>query len=168
MEFPLPELGEGVYEAELVRWLVQPGGLVKRGQVLLEVMTDKATMEVPSPFAGTMGELKAQPGRASKIGEVILTYLPAQANNQAPEIVPAAPSLAHAVPSGPRHLNGPVPSGTGQSRLPVKAAPSVRHLARKLGIDLGAVRGTGPEGRVLLDDVGGQFQTKDARSGAGQ
>ena len=54
MEFALPEIGEGVYEAELVRWLVAPGDAVRRGQNLLEVMTDKATMEVPSPFVGTV------------------------------------------------------------------------------------------------------------------
>ena len=56
MEFRLPELGEGVYEGELTGWLVKPGDTVKRGQSLLEVMTDKATMEVPAPFAGTIGE----------------------------------------------------------------------------------------------------------------
>ena len=60
MDFKLPELGEGVYEAELVAWLVKPGDPVKRGQNLMEVLTDKATMEVPSPFAGTIDELKAK------------------------------------------------------------------------------------------------------------
>ena len=59
MDFALPAIGEGVYEAELVRWLVAPGDAVKRGQLLLEVLTDKATMEVPSPFAGTIGSLVA-------------------------------------------------------------------------------------------------------------
>ena len=59
MDFQLPELGEGVYEAELVRWLVTAGDAVKRGQNLMEVMTDKATMEVPSPFAGTVTALRA-------------------------------------------------------------------------------------------------------------
>src|SRR5437016_2499687 len=59
MDFRLPELGEGVYEAEFVAWRVKPGDPVKRGQILLEVLTDKATMEVPSPFAGTITELRA-------------------------------------------------------------------------------------------------------------
>ncbi len=54
MDFSLPQLGEGIYEAELVRWLVKPGDTVKRGQPLVEVMTDKATMEVPAPFAGSI------------------------------------------------------------------------------------------------------------------
>ena len=61
MDFNVPELGEGVYEAEFVAWLVKPGDTVKRGQSLMEVMTDKATMEVPSPFAGT---ISAPQGRA--------------------------------------------------------------------------------------------------------
>src|SRR5262249_59277148 len=74
MEFRLPELGEGVYEAELVSWLVKPGDLVKRGQNLMEVMTDKATMEVPAPFAGRIGELRSEPGQQLKIGQVVLTY----------------------------------------------------------------------------------------------
>src|SRR5439155_25279047 len=74
MDFRLPELGEGVYEAEMVAWHVQPGDRVKRGQTLMEVMTDKATMEVPAPFAGTVSELHAEPGQQLKIGDVVLTY----------------------------------------------------------------------------------------------
>src|SRR3954470_6890827 len=74
MDFPLPEIGEGVYEAELVRWLVKPGDPVKRGQNLLEVMTDKATLEVPSPFVGTVTALKAEPGQTVKVGHVLLNY----------------------------------------------------------------------------------------------
>ncbi|MCI0464733.1 MAG: 2-oxo acid dehydrogenase subunit E2, partial [Gemmataceae bacterium] len=61
-DFAVPELGEGVYEAELVSWLVKPGASVKRGQPLMEVLTDKATMEVPAPFAGTITDLRAEPG----------------------------------------------------------------------------------------------------------
>src|SRR5580693_6669960 len=78
MDFALPEIGEGVYEAELTQWLVKPGDAVKRGQNLLEVMTDKATMEVPSPFIGTIGALKAEPGAKIKVGEVLLSYTAAE------------------------------------------------------------------------------------------
>src|SRR5262249_60963838 len=74
MDFAVPELGEGVYEAELVSWHVKPGDVVKRGQTLMEVMTDKATMEVPSRFAGRIGELRAEPGQQIKVGQVVLTY----------------------------------------------------------------------------------------------
>src|SRR5947207_3301957 len=74
MDFALPELGEGVYEAEVVRWLVKPGDAVKRGQALLEVMTDKATMEVPSPFIGKITQLNGEPGQQIKVGSVVVHY----------------------------------------------------------------------------------------------
>src|SRR5437763_7886951 len=74
MEFQLPELGEGVYEAEAVRWLVQAGDSVKPGQTLLEVLTDKATMEVPAPFAGVIQNLLVEPGQKLNIGQAILQY----------------------------------------------------------------------------------------------
>src|SRR2546423_1398754 len=86
MDFKLPELGEGVYEAELVAWLVQPGQAVKRGQSLMEVLTDKATMEVPSPFAGTLTGVQARPGQRLKVGQVVLSYaLAGEANPSAVE-----------------------------------------------------------------------------------
>jgi 2-oxoisovalerate dehydrogenase E2 component (dihydrolipoyl transacylase) len=150
MDFALPEIGEGVYEAELTQWLVKPGDTVKRGQNLLEVMTDKATMEVPSPFIGTITELKAEPGTKIKVGEVILSFV----GPEQPVAVPVAAvvsAISHA-PVVTKSLNGPVRSEMA-TRVPVKAAPSVRHLARKLGIDLGTVEGSGPEGRILLDDL---------------
>ncbi len=158
MDFPLPELGEGVYEGELTGWLVKPGDVVKRGQPLLEVMTDKATMEVPAPFAGTIGELKAEPGQQVKVGQVVLTYTPAgQAQPEPAEPKPAEPAApAPAAVDGPRgapRSNGPSPAG-----LPVKAAPSVRYMARKLGIDLAQIHGSGPQGRVLLDDLTRQIR----------
>ena len=74
MEFRVPELGEGVYEAELVEWLVQPGQGVRRGDHLAEVMTDKATMELPSPFSGTVDTLLAEPGETIEVGQLLLKY----------------------------------------------------------------------------------------------
>ena len=74
MEFKLPELGEGVYEAEAVRWLVKEGEAIKPGQTLLEVLTDKATMEVPAPFAGVIQSLLIEPGQKLTIGQAILRY----------------------------------------------------------------------------------------------
>ena len=143
MNFDLPHLGEGVQEAELVRWLVKPGDTVKPGDILLEALTDKATMEVPSPFAGTVTGLIAQPGQPVKVGDVILSYTgggseadaaPAPAEVATTKKAAAAiakaplPESVTAAPTG----NGVTPRPTGA----VKAAPSVRHLARKLGIDL--------------------------------
>jgi pyruvate dehydrogenase E2 component (dihydrolipoamide acetyltransferase)/2-oxoisovalerate dehydrogenase E2 component (dihydrolipoyl transacylase) len=147
MDFALPELGEGVYEAEAVRWLVKPGDTIKRGQPLLEVMTDKATMEVPAPFAGRITAVQGEPGTRLKIGQVILSYQPDGTKMEAPAAAPqrATPAVA-TVAAAP--ANGP----TGGTSTAV-AAPSVRHLARKLGIDLARVHGSGPAGRILLDDL---------------
>jgi pyruvate/2-oxoglutarate dehydrogenase complex dihydrolipoamide acyltransferase (E2) component len=174
MEFRLPELGEGVYEAELVSWLVKAGDAVKRGQNLVEVLTDKATMEVPSPFAGTITELHAEPGQRIKVGDVVLAYTagasepsetktrstakaqPAQAE-RAPAARPAAlPSAPAATPRAAGVAVGNGPSTT------VKAAPSVRYMARKLGVDLANVRGTGPQGRILIEDLTSILADRDA------
>jgi pyruvate dehydrogenase E2 component (dihydrolipoamide acetyltransferase)/2-oxoisovalerate dehydrogenase E2 component (dihydrolipoyl transacylase) len=167
MDFKLPEIGEGVYEAELVRWLVRPGDAVKRGQGLLEVMTDKATMEVPAPFAGTVTALKAQPGQPVKVGAALLSYAPAEQAAAPPdqEGGKAAPPSAVPSPSVPVSLF-PLSGGNGPAALPVKAAPSVRHLARKLGVDLAAVRGSGPQGRVLIEDLTRHFRPAAERPAA--
>ena len=144
MDFALPELGEGVYEAELIRWLIAAGDAIQHGQNLMEVMTDKATMEVPSPFVGTIQALKAEPGQQIKVGTLVLTYDGARVG-AAPETV-----MADRPP-----IDGPARNGATVVSVPtsVKAAPSVRHMARKLGIDLAKIRGTGPGGRVLIDDL---------------
>src|SRR6478609_6291553 len=76
MDFPLPPVGEGLIEVELTRWLVRPGDAVVRGQDLAEVMSDKASMPVPSPFTGTITALSATPGTKVKIGQVFLSYTP--------------------------------------------------------------------------------------------
>jgi 2-oxoisovalerate dehydrogenase E2 component (dihydrolipoyl transacylase) len=149
MDFALPELGEGVYEAELVRWLVRPGDTVKRGQPLLEVMTDKATMEVPAPFAGRITATSGEPGARLKVGQTILSYQSTGPKVEAP--APAAEkAVAAAAPAQAPAVAAVSPAGNGAG---VVAAPSVRHLARKLGIDLARIRGSGPAGRILLDDL---------------
>ncbi len=76
MDFPLPPVGEGLLEVELTRWLVRPGDAIARGQAMAEVMSDKASMEVPAPFAGTITALSAAPGTKIKVGQVILSYTP--------------------------------------------------------------------------------------------
>jgi pyruvate dehydrogenase E2 component (dihydrolipoamide acetyltransferase)/2-oxoisovalerate dehydrogenase E2 component (dihydrolipoyl transacylase) len=157
MDFALPELGEGVYEAELIRWLVQPGDTVKRGQPLLEVMTDKATMEVPAPFAGTVTSVAAEPGVKLKVGQIVLSY---HGDGR------TEPAAAAAVPQRPAPAIERAASvavrANGGGPTPI-AAPSVRHMARKLGIDLSRIRGSGPAGRILLDDLAPQV----ARGSAG-
>lgn len=144
MDFNLPELGEGVYEAEAVRWLVRPGETVKPGQTLLEALTDKATMDVPAPFAGVVEELLVEPGAKIKIGQAILRYTDKKGaavkveKNDKPRASVATPPMT-------ARANG--------AAVAVKAAPSVRLMARKLGIDLAQIRGSGPAGRILIDDL---------------
>jgi pyruvate dehydrogenase E2 component (dihydrolipoamide acetyltransferase)/2-oxoisovalerate dehydrogenase E2 component (dihydrolipoyl transacylase) len=152
MDFALPEIGEGVLEAELTAWLVKPGDAVKRGQNLMEVLTDKAAMEVPSPFVGTVTELRAEPGQKLKVGEAVLSYTPSGQPAARPAAEPAPRPIAAAAAAAARPSNGP-PAPAPVNRLPAKAAPSVRQLARKLGVDLAAVRGSGPDGRVLVEDL---------------
>lgn len=157
MDFRLPELGEGVYEAELISWLVKPGDRVKRGQGLMEVLTDKATMEVPSPFAGTVTGLKAEPGKQIKVGDVVLLHEGAEVPEGGRPSAPAASKaektpIARSAPVEPRQAElAAVPAS--HVAATVKAAPSVRLLARKLGIDLLGIRGTGSGGRVLIQDL---------------
>src|SRR5437868_4724317 len=167
MEFRLPEIGEGVYEAEFLNWLVKPGDMVKSGQNLMEVMTDKATMELPAPFAGTISELRVTPGQKIKVGDVLLTYTPAGATPSEPEL--ARPAMfANDRPSPTRPIPGPAAAsatsgnGSRSAGLPVRAAPSVRYLARKLGVDLSAVHGSGPDGRILVEDLSEHVQTTAA------
>jgi pyruvate dehydrogenase E2 component (dihydrolipoamide acetyltransferase)/2-oxoisovalerate dehydrogenase E2 component (dihydrolipoyl transacylase) len=154
MDFRLPELGEGVYEAELVAWLVHEGDTVQRAQNLMEVLTDKATMEVPSPFAGTITALLVQPGQQVKVGDAVLSYTPAGQAEEAPapaRVETAAPAAA------PANANGE-PAAAGHGELPLKAAPSVRYLARQLGINLAQVHGSGPAGRILIGDLSSRLQ----------
>ncbi len=166
MDFSLPQLGEGIYEAELVRWLIKPGDVVKRGQALVEVMTDKATMEVPAPFAGAIVSTNGQPGERIKVGDVILTYTPSGSTEIAPSAAArraeavsaaAAPTVAPAAVAVAA-AQVPLTNGESQAAAGPVAAPSVRHFARKLGIDLARVRGTGPGGRILLDDLTAQVK----------
>jgi len=166
MDFALPEIGEGVYEAELIRWLIEPGTSVKRGQALAEVMTDKATMEVPSPFAGVVTTLHVQPGQTIKIGQVLLSYNSVSKPASEPQPSesgtvnrPLATVTAQTIPNGPLQVET-------VRRLPVKASPSVRQMARKLGIDLATIRGSGPEGRILLEDLMTQVPRAETRPAA--
>ena len=164
MDFSLPPVGEGLYEVELVRWLVRPGDAVSPGQGLMEVMSDKATMEVPAPFVGTVTGLSAEPGTKIKVGQVVLTYNPvgapveASGGRQPPERTATSengPQLG-SLPTPARQRDGNGRAAAAQPGRPgaaPPAAPSVRLLARKLGVDLARVRGSGPHGRILIDDL---------------
>jgi pyruvate dehydrogenase E2 component (dihydrolipoamide acetyltransferase)/2-oxoisovalerate dehydrogenase E2 component (dihydrolipoyl transacylase) len=156
MDFALPPVGEGLIEVELVRWMVAAGDKVKRGQPLMEVMSDKATMEVPAAFAGTVTETLGEPGAKVKVGQVVMRYTsdgqPVEATPAPAKVPVVRGELAGVVSGSTNGRTSPVHPPAGTPTVAV-AAPSVRLLARKLGVDLGRVRGSGPGGRVLLDDL---------------
>lgn len=164
MEFRLPELGEGVYEAEWIAWRVAPGDAVKRGQVLAEVMTDKANMDLPAPFAGRVTKLLVEAGQMVKIGAAVLDYepigaaQPTGATNDAPAPAAAQPSATPASAPAPAAVVAAHSDRCGNGDVRVAAAPSVRRMARKLGVDLAHLAGTGPGGRVLIEDLAGQVR----------
>ena len=135
MEFQLPELGEGVYEAELVQWLVHVGDEIHHGQNLMEVLTDKATMEVPAPFHGTIGELLVQPGQPVKVGQPILRFESTQAKTPHAAIGANARESAN---GSVAEAASTASAGASMASVAaaVKAAPSVRLMARQLGLDL--------------------------------
>lgn len=157
----MPQLGESIVEATLVRWHVAPGATVARGQVIAEVETDKATNEIPAPEAGVVGELLIAEGTTVPVGTEILRYragsgaqaatagTPARpAAAPSPRAAAAAPSKESRLPSA--HL-APRPLGDdGRER---RASPSVRKIARAQGIDLASVVGTGKNGRIRREDV---------------
>jgi len=165
MDFSLPPVGEGLIEVELVRWLVRPGDAVTRGQPLMEVMSDKATMEVPAPFAGVIQSVTAEAGSKIQVGQHILAY--------ASEGEPVGAVASGERLSAKTALTKTEARGTDVPRSPAtsngshrpSAAPSVRHLARKLGVDLARVRGSGPAGRILIDDLAGFVAPKASEAG---
>jgi pyruvate dehydrogenase E2 component (dihydrolipoamide acetyltransferase) len=171
----LPELGEGVSEGELVKWLVKPGDLIVPDQSIAELMTDKATVEVPSPFAGKVKELKFKAGDIVKVDAVLLILegtsstsagvqpgitqpmkpgaslapiaTPPIATHQASSASRATPSQGAMGSAGGTEFYPPV----AESR--VLATPATRRLAREMGVNLNSMTGTGLAGRVTRDDV---------------
>lgn len=173
--FILPDLGEGVHEAELISWKVKPGDRVEEHQVVAEMETDKALVEVPSPREGVIKELIGEPGQILNVGEPAWTY--EGAADQAAPSPAAAPAPAQETASAPAEDedDGTVVgtmSGTlgafDSSGGKALATPAVRRLARDLGVDIDAIAGTGIGGRVTDKDVrnaqGGAAPSKPAAS----
>ncbi|MBR9980422.1 MAG: 2-oxo acid dehydrogenase subunit E2 [Desulfatitalea sp.] len=147
--FKLPDLGEGVHEGEVLAVHVQPGQQVREGDVILTVETDKAAVEIPSPFTGTVAEIRVRPGDIVKVGDVLITFdtgatseKPAQKDGTA---------AAEAMDTGA--ANVPADDEERRSRGPVPASPATRRLARELGVDLYKVTPGGPQGLVTAEDV---------------
>lgn len=174
-EFRLPDIGEGLTEAEIVRWLVPIGESVKVDQPVVEVETDKAVVEIPSPYGGVVLHHGAGEGETLPVGEILVvvgevgeTWTPtADPETEAwldqveeematDEGMPEAPQ--DAAPIVGRISDEAVDLGSRGHRVEralgaTKALPLVRKLAKELGIDLGAIKGTGADGRITREDV---------------
>ncbi len=149
-EFKLPDLGEGVAEGEILKWMVKEGDAVKEDQPLVEVMTDKVNVQIPSQWDGTVRRLLVKEGDVVEVGREILVI----------EVADSGPGV-----EGPHAKPEPQPAPEPAQTAPVQtmqesgaadrvlATPATRRLARELGVDISRLTGTGPNGRVTDDDV---------------
>ncbi|HWM51039.1 MAG TPA: biotin/lipoyl-containing protein, partial [Thermoplasmata archaeon] len=156
-EFKLPDIGEGVHEGEVVKWFVREGDPIKENDPVVEVMTDKVTVQIPSPVTGKVLQLRAKEGEVVKVGATLVVFGEAGETapaNLGPVARPTAPSSGPS-PSAPPPAQTAPPPG---SREP-QAAPAVRRLAKELHVNLAAIRGSGPQGRITDDDVKRAAQT---------
>jgi len=202
-DFVIPELGENVAGGDVVRLLVKAGDALKKDQPVLELETDKATIEVPSSVGGVIKDVKVKQGDKVKVGQLVLTVddsataAPAKSADKpaaasasaagaatadtpavpvAPSAAPApneanapnAPNAPNVAPSkvvdisrgaAPRPAPAPAAAPASSAAAQVPAAPSTRRYARELGVDITAVEGSGPGGRVSMDDVKGHARS---------
>jgi pyruvate dehydrogenase E2 component (dihydrolipoyllysine-residue acetyltransferase) len=149
--FVLPDLGEGLTEAEVVKVLVREGETIAEDAPLLEVETDKAQVEIPSPMRGRVEKVHVAPGQTVKVGEALVTFADVGAADGRAD-GGAQPFDARQHPVGPATAVPERPA-SAPSPIPVAATPATRRLARELGVELRLVRGTGPAGRISDDDV---------------
>lgn len=155
-DFKLPDLGEGVTEGEIDKWLVKEGDVVKEDDLLVEIITDKATAEIPSPWAGVVSKIHYAEGEIVPVGTVLITIGEGSASDSISPAVKSdettpMPATVLAAGEPPRVTLGD--SADQPRNGPVKAMPPVRKLARDLGVDISAVSGSGPDGRILRPDV---------------
>jgi pyruvate dehydrogenase E2 component (dihydrolipoyllysine-residue acetyltransferase) len=145
-EFKLPDLGEGLTEGEIARWLVAEGQEIAEDDPLVEIQTDKTTVEIPSPAAGKVASILVAEGDVVPVGTVLVVIggdgaEPPDEDQPRAETAPSLPDVAQG--------QSPEPGRTER----VRATPLIRRLAQELGVELGSVEGTGPQGRVTEDDV---------------
>jgi pyruvate dehydrogenase E2 component (dihydrolipoamide acetyltransferase) len=149
-EFKLPDLGEGLTEGEIARWLVQEGQEIAEDDPLVEIATDKTTVEIPSPAAGVVTKILVGEGEVVPVGTVLVII----GGNDAP---PRAQAKAGSDPA----KRGQTPEKPDK----VRATPLVRRLAEELGVDLDQLTGTGPQGRITEADVRGTAPEQPKREG---
>ena len=154
IELKLPDVGEGIAEGEIVRWLVAEGAQVKEDDPLVEILTDKANVEIPSPVSGTVVKILASPGQLVKVGELLALIEPAAGQAIAGRHVAVSPDRpASASPEAPEPGKGSPSGKAAGAGGEVLATPVVRKLAKDLGVELENVPGTGPGGRITEADV---------------
>ena len=166
----VPDLGEGIAEVELVAWHVQPGDAIAVDQAVADVMTDKATVEIPSPVAGRVLALGAEIGKTIAVGaELIRIEVEGGAALAAPRAAPAPKEPAASRPASPPVPPAPAPTvpsapsaERGSATRPI-ASPALRRRAWELGVDLAAVPATGPAGRIMQADLDAYVATHGSR-----
>jgi len=156
-EFKFPDVGEGIAEGEIVRWLVKEGDWIKEDQELVEVETDKAVLTLNSPYTGKIEKLHGNEGEIIKVGAVLTTVQDTE------DVAPA--------PESEKKDSGTVVGSLGEEKeieivRPVLATPAVRALAKEMNLDLTRVKGTGPGGRITKEDVEGLAEKIVAPMGA--
>jgi len=163
LEFKFPDVGEGIAEGLIVKWRVKEGDIITQDQIIVDVETDKAIVEIPSPHAGTVLKIHFAENETVKVGEILVTI--GQADEKiAPKKAPAvvgelAEELSFATPE---KISAPEKTSKGWETNIPPAMPRVRQIAKELGIDLSLVHGTGPGGRISEDDVRNMAQDRIA------
>ena len=140
--FKLPDLGEGTVDAEIVSWRVKPGDTIAEDEPMVEMMTDKATVEVPAPVSGRVISVRGEPGEKVPVGSELAVFETEAQERSAAAAAPAASAASH---------GGGAPQEVSGHR--VLTSPAIRRRAREAGIDLGNIDGSGPNGRILRSDL---------------
>jgi 2-oxoisovalerate dehydrogenase E2 component (dihydrolipoyl transacylase) len=156
--FKMPDLGEGTVEAEIVRWYVQPGDRVAEDQAIVEVMTDKASVEVPAPVSGRVLAVTGTPGDKVAVGSPLIVFDLEAQPAAPPSAARAAQGADGAAPAqgsiaGPPPVRAAAAANSGAAPTRVMASPANRRRAREAGLELATLVGSGPRGRILQSDI---------------
>ncbi len=181
-EFHLPDIGEGLTEAVIANWSVKAGDTINEDDLLCEIETDKALVEITAPCTGTVIEINGTPGETLKVGEVLAVFetdkRPAGASRSGHDVASESTIEDEPIPeegpvadsAGAESINYSQPS-TSSGALPftssVRATPATRRLAREKGVDLNTIVGSGPGGRIVQEDLAGYSSSSMERAGSG-
>jgi pyruvate dehydrogenase E2 component (dihydrolipoyllysine-residue acetyltransferase) len=149
-EFRLPDIGEGVVEGEIVKWHVRPGQSVKEDDPLVEVMTDKATVMIPSPRKGKILETRGEEGGIVKVGAILLTL---DTGDGSGSTATAEKPAKKEAPVEQQKQSAPAASQSEPSKGRALATPALRKMAQDMGIDINSITGSGPGGRITKEDI---------------